>query len=70
MGRRPKPIAGPRGRVWTIKYRDATGRQVMETVGAERDGMTVRAPRRTSGRRARRSGSRARSAPTGSFMLV
>jgi integrase len=32
--------AGERGVVWRIKYRDATGRQVMETVGAERDGVT------------------------------
>jgi integrase len=31
---------GKRGTVWRIKYVDASGRQVMETVGAERDGMT------------------------------
>jgi integrase len=31
---------GRRGVVWRIKYRDATGQQVMETVGAERDGVT------------------------------
>ena len=31
---------GKRGTVWRIKYRDAEGRQVMETVGAERDGVT------------------------------
>jgi integrase len=31
---------GKRGTVWRIKYRDADGRQVQETVGAERDGMT------------------------------
>jgi integrase len=31
---------GKRGVVWRIKYADATGRQVMETVGAQRDGMT------------------------------
>jgi integrase len=31
---------GKRGVVWRIKYRDATGQQVMETVGAERDGVT------------------------------
>jgi hypothetical protein len=31
---------GKRGTVWRIKYRDADGRQVMETVGAERDGVT------------------------------
>jgi hypothetical protein len=31
---------GKRGTVWRIKYRDAGGRQVMETVGAERDGIT------------------------------
>jgi integrase len=31
---------GKRGRVWRVKYRDAAGKQVMETVGAERDGMT------------------------------
>jgi hypothetical protein len=29
---------GKRGRVWRIKYRDASGRQVMETVGRESDG--------------------------------
>jgi integrase len=32
--------AGKRGVVWRISYRDATGRQVMETIGAERDGVT------------------------------
>jgi integrase len=31
---------GRRGIVWRIKYRDATGKQVQETVGAERDGVT------------------------------
>jgi hypothetical protein len=31
---------GKRGVVWRIKYQDASGRQVMETVGAERDGVT------------------------------
>jgi integrase len=31
---------GKRGVVWRIKYRDADGRQVMETVGAEADGVT------------------------------
>lgn len=31
---------GKRGAVWRIKYSDATGRQVMETVGAEREGVT------------------------------
>jgi integrase len=31
---------GKRGVVWRIKYRDSTGQQVMETVGAERDGVT------------------------------
>jgi len=31
---------GKRGTVWRIKYRDADGRQVQETVGAERDGVT------------------------------
>jgi integrase len=31
---------GPRGVVWRVKYADADGRQVMETVGAERDGVT------------------------------
>ena len=34
------PYHGKRGVVWRIKYRDAEGRQVMETVGAERDGVT------------------------------
>ena len=31
---------GKRGTVWRIKYADADGKQVMETVGAERDGVT------------------------------
>ena len=34
------PYHGKRGTVWRIKYADAEGRQVMETVGAERDGVT------------------------------
>jgi integrase len=33
---------GARGTVWRIKYADADGKQVMETVGAERDGVTRR----------------------------
>jgi len=32
------PYAGKRGRVWRIKYADADGKQVMETVGREREG--------------------------------
>jgi hypothetical protein len=32
--------AGKRGIVWRIKYADADGRQVMETVGRESDGWT------------------------------
>jgi len=31
---------GARGVVWRIKYADADGKQVMETVGAERDSVT------------------------------
>src|SRR4249920_2360744 len=31
---------GARGVVWRVKFQDATGRQVQETVGAERDGVT------------------------------
>jgi integrase len=31
---------GKRGLVWRIKYADADGRQVQETIGAERDGVT------------------------------
>jgi hypothetical protein len=34
------PYDGKRGRVWRIKYADATGKQVMETIGAESDGIT------------------------------
>ena len=33
---------GKRGRVFRIKYQDAAGRQVMETLGPERDGWTAR----------------------------
>jgi integrase len=32
--------AGKRGVVWRVKYADADGKQVQETVGAERDGVT------------------------------
>jgi hypothetical protein len=31
---------GKRGTVWRIKYVDAAGKQVQETVGAEHDGVT------------------------------
>jgi integrase len=31
---------GKRGTVWRIKYADADGKQAMETIGAERDGVT------------------------------
>jgi integrase len=34
------PYRGKRGVVWRVKYADADGKQVMETVGAERDGVT------------------------------
>jgi hypothetical protein len=34
------PYDGKRGRVWRIKYADADGRQVMETIGSERGGIT------------------------------
>ena len=34
------PYHGARGTTWRIKYADSTGKQVMETVGAERDGWT------------------------------
>jgi hypothetical protein len=30
---------GARGVTWKVKYRDADGRQVKETVGAEREGV-------------------------------
>ena len=36
---------GKRGVTWRIKYTDATGKQVMETVGAERDGITEKKAR-------------------------
>ena len=31
---------GKRGTVWRIKWTDAAGAQIMETIGAERDGVT------------------------------
>jgi len=34
--------AGTRGVVWKVKYRDATGRQVKETLGRAADGWTKR----------------------------
>jgi integrase len=34
--------AGKRGIVWRVKYADSEGRQVMETLGSERDGWTER----------------------------
>lgn len=42
---------GKRGTVWRIKYADASGRQVMETVGAERDGVTEKDARELLERR-------------------
>jgi site-specific recombinase XerD len=39
------PYHGKRGTVWRIKYRDASGKQVMETAGAEREGMTEKKAR-------------------------
>jgi Phage integrase, N-terminal SAM-like domain len=36
---------GKRGVVWRIQYRDASGKQVKETVGAERDGATEKQAR-------------------------
>jgi integrase len=39
-GAAPIPYDGKRGRVWRVKYVDATGKQCMETIGAERDGIT------------------------------
>src|SRR4051794_36439155 len=36
---------GKRGAVWRIKYADGTGKQTMETLGAERDGWTERRAR-------------------------
>jgi integrase len=36
------PYDGKRGRVWRIKYADSAGKQVMETIGAERDGVTLK----------------------------
>ena len=37
---------GARGVVWRVKYADATGRQVQETIGAEADGVTRKAAER------------------------
>src|SRR6266540_2643164 len=34
------PYHGKRGTTWRIKYADASGKQVMQTIGAERDGVT------------------------------
>lgn len=34
------PYHGKRGTVWRVKFVDADGRQVKETIGAERDGVT------------------------------
>lgn len=36
------PYNGKRGRVWRLKYTDADGTQVMETLGSARDGWTKR----------------------------
>lgn len=53
MARRPKSrrsgsvvrYEGARGVVWRIKYRDADGRQVMETLGREEEGWTEKQAR-------------------------
>ncbi len=36
------PYRGKRGTTWRIKFLDADGRQIMETLGSERDGWTHR----------------------------
>src|SRR5262245_20649845 len=36
------PYNGKRGRVWRIKYADTDGKQVMKTIGAEREGITCK----------------------------
>jgi integrase len=45
------PYRGKRGVTWRIKYADAEGRQVMETAGAERDGVTEKQAREQLGDR-------------------
>jgi Phage integrase, N-terminal SAM-like domain len=45
------PYHGKRGTVWRIKYADADGRQVMETLGLERDGWTRTKAQRALGAR-------------------
>jgi hypothetical protein len=45
------PYDGKRGRVWRIKFVDANGRQVMETLGPEREGWTQRKAERALGAR-------------------
>ena len=40
---------GARGASWRLKYRDAEGRQVMETLGREADGWTRRTAERALG---------------------
>jgi hypothetical protein len=42
---------GKRGAVWRVKFHDATGRQVMETLGREADGWTQRKAERALGAR-------------------
>ena len=42
---------GKRGVVWRIKYRDAAGRQIQETLGREADGWTERKAQRELGKR-------------------
>jgi integrase len=45
------PYEGKRGVVWRIKYRDADGHQVQETVGAEREGWSRQKAERELGKR-------------------
>src|SRR4051794_32143045 len=45
------PYDGTRGVVWRIKYRDAEGRQVKETVGKAADGWTRQKAERELGKR-------------------
>jgi integrase-like protein len=42
---------GARSATWRIKFRDATGRQVMETLGREADGWTEKKAQRALGAR-------------------
>lgn len=64
------PYCGKRGTVWRIKYTDARARQIMETLGLERDGWTRTKAQRALGAREAEVARGMRKPPTDSTLAI